>query len=84
MNNENSSANKEELLKQLVVARIKAKMSSNLRLSIGSQGSLNKEELIEHVNKMDEVGKQIAEVHLNFLKAQASGQLTSALLSVDE
>jgi len=71
-----------EEMKQLVIARIEAQISPNLRLSIGSDGSLGKDEMIERVQKGDEVGKQIIQVHLNFLRAQATGQLVSALNSV--
>ena len=54
----------------------------NLKLSIGANESLDKGKMIEHVMKGDEVGRQIIQVHLNFIKAQASGQLASALISV--
>lgn len=74
--------NVEENIKELVVARIEARISDNLKLSIGSGKSMNKQEMINHVLEGDEVGKQIVEVHLNFIKAQASGQLVSALNSV--
>ena len=71
-----------EKIRDLVIARIEARMSPNLRLSIGQEGSLDKEQLIEHVKKLDSIGKQIIKVHLNFMKAQASGQLASALNTV--
>ncbi|MFW6283178.1 MAG: hypothetical protein ACOC1P_03965 [Minisyncoccales bacterium] len=72
----------EEEIKKLVVARIKASMSPNMRLSVGMGGRLDMEELIDHVNKEDEVGKQIIQAHLNFLKAQSSGELTKVLNTV--
>ena len=62
-------------IKELVIARIDAKMPSNLKISIGSSGSLSKEEMIDHVRKGDEEGKQIVQMHLNFIKAVTSGQL---------
>jgi len=71
-----------EEIKSLVVARIEAKISPNLKLSIGSEGSFDKEQMMHHVKKGDRLGKQIARVHLNFLKAQASGKLITALNSV--
>ncbi len=73
-----------EELKNLVIARIEAGVSKNLKLSIGSEGSFDKQQLIDHVKKGDELGRQIARVHLNFLKAQASGKLIKALNSVDD
>lgn len=84
MNEKTYSENNEvrEQLKQLVVARIESQISPNLKLSIGGGKSLSKDEMIKHVMEGDEVGNQIIEVHLNFIKAQATGQLGSALSSV--
>ena len=67
--------------KELVILRIET-TPSNLRLSIGGGKSMTKEEMIEHVKKGDEIGKQIIKVHLNFLKAVASGNLTNLLSSI--
>jgi len=72
----------EEKWKQLVIERINAGMSSNLKLSIGMGESLNKEGVLEHVRKGDEIGRQIVDMHRNFMRAQASGQLTSVLNTV--
>ena len=72
-----------EDIKQLVITRIEAQMSPNLRLSIGEKGSLGMEEMINHIKKGDEIGEQIIESHLNFIKAQASGALIQALNSVE-
>jgi len=58
-------------------------MSSNLKLSIGGDvGSLTKEQMINHINNNDNVGTRIIETHLRFMRAQASGQLTSALNTI--
>ena len=72
----------EEKWRQLVIERINAGMSSNLKLSIGMGKSLDKGEVLEHVRKGDEVGQQIVNMHRNFVRAQASGQLTNVLNSV--
>jgi len=64
-----------EEIKKLVIARIDARMPSNLKMSIGASGSLSKEEMIEHVRKGDEEGVQIVNMHLNFIKAVTSGDL---------
>ena len=71
-----------EDIKRLVIARIDAKMPSTIKLSIGDTGSLSKEEMIEHVNKMDTIGKQIVMMHLNFIKAVTSGQFLRELNKV--
>ena len=72
-----------ESIKELVITKIEAQMPSHLKLSIGSYGTLSKEEMIEHVKKEDAIGKQIVEVHLSFLKALANGEFTKAIASVE-
>ena len=72
-----------ERMKEIVVARIDAQVPSNLKLAMGGYGSMNKEEMIEHVQKGDEIGKQIVKRHLLFLKSLASGEFTKALASID-
>ena len=72
-----------EAMKKLAIARIEAQVPSNLRLSIGSYGSMSKEEMIEHIKKGDEIGKQMVESQLRFLRAQASGELTKQLTSIE-
>jgi len=72
-----------ETMKKLAIARIEAQVPSNLRLSIGSYGRMSKEEMIEHINKLDEIGRKIVESQLRFLRAQASGHLTKELTSIE-
>jgi len=79
-------SNKEEIPKQIketVIAKIDAQMPSHLKLSIGSYGTMSKEEMIDHVNKEDLVGKQIVRAHMSFLKALFSGEFTKAIVSVE-
>ena len=78
----NTTQNLEEKWKQLVIERINAGMSPNLKLSIGMTGSLNKEEILKHVKRGDETGLQIINLHKNFIKAQSSGQFTKALNTI--
>ena len=63
--------NKEEI-KELVIARLQT-LPAGKGLSIGSSGNFTKEELIDHVQSGDEVGKKIIEVEMNFLKALKEG-----------
>ncbi|MBU3912510.1 MAG: hypothetical protein KKE50_00295 [Nanoarchaeota archaeon] len=70
-----------EKLKEIVIMRINA-ISSNLRLSIGGGETMSKEEMIDHVKKEDETGRQILKSHLSFLKAVANGEFTKAISSV--
>ena len=72
-----------EGVKKLVVARINAQMPSNFALSIGSHGRISKEKMIIHIEKGDEIGKKIVESHLRFLRAQARGDVTKALTSIE-
>ncbi|MEM3883668.1 MAG: hypothetical protein QXT94_01895 [Methanothrix sp.] len=59
-------------LKELVLARIDV-MPSNRNIVIGSYGSFSKEQLKEHVEKEDEIGKKIIEIQLAFFKALKEG-----------
>jgi hypothetical protein len=70
----------EDLMK-LVIMRVEA-APTNWKLSIGSFGSLSKEEIIAHIKKGDEIGSQIVNSHLAFLKAVANGEFTKAISSV--
>jgi len=71
-----------EKQKEIVIARIEAQLPSNLKLSIGSGESLTKQEMIKHVEDGDEQGKQIMNMHINFIKAISSGKLAKELSSV--
>jgi hypothetical protein len=52
---------------ELVKARIED-MPSHMKISIGN-AEYDKEDIIEHVEKRDDIGKLILEVELNYLKA---------------
>ncbi|MDD4353448.1 MAG: hypothetical protein PHN56_03245 [Candidatus Nanoarchaeia archaeon] len=60
--------------KQLVIFRL-SKMPANKKISIGSEGQFNKDELIQHVENEDAVGKKIVEIQMAFLRAMKSGTL---------
>ena len=65
-------------LKELVMARLDV-MPPNFKLSIGNKGTFDKKELMDHVKKGDDVGNQIIEMQVNFIKALTSGRLTQTL-----
>lgn len=71
-----------EKMKEIVITRIDSQMPSNLKLAIGGYGAMSKEEMIEHVRKGDEIGKQIVKRHILFLKSLASGEFTEAIASI--
>lgn len=68
-----------EEIKKLIIARIDARVPLHIKMSIGNSGSMSKEEMIEHVKKGDEEGKQIIRTHLNFIKAVTSGDFIREL-----
>jgi len=67
-----------ESMKELIIARLDI-MPSSYRLSLGSQGTFTKDELIKHVNEGDSVGNQIAQIQCNFIKALTTGKLIETI-----
>lgn len=61
-----------EDVKKLVIARLEA-LPSDKKISIGSYGDFNKDQLIERVKKEDAVGKKIVEIEMEFLQALKGG-----------
>ena len=56
---------------ELVIARLRA-IPRNALLSIGninSNSPFDRDELIEHVKKMDDIGKKIIEMQLNYVRS---------------
>lgn len=65
----------ERELKRLVIARIKV-ASGNLRVSVGNMASsFSKDELIRSVEKGDEIGQEVMNAQLEYLKDLAQGAL---------
>lgn len=64
----------EQEIRQLVVERIKT-LPEGTGLSMGSMGDFGKDELISHVQDGDEIGRQIIEIELNFLRGLKEGIL---------
>ena len=79
--NEEEKKKQLERLKQIVLMKI-ATMPKNYKLSIGGEGSFNKVQIAEHVNKMDDVGRNILDMELKFVKALSRGEVTKTLTSV--
>jgi len=53
--------------KKIVIARILC-MPASMRLSIGDVGSLDKNKLIEHIEKEDEIGELITKIYMHSLR----------------
>ena len=70
-------------IKELVIARLDV-LPPGKKVSIGSVGEFDKNELIEHVKKDDEIGQKIIEVELNYLRALKEGTLLNELLVPEE
>ena len=65
-------------IKKLVLWRIDT-VPSNFKLSIGDQGTFDKEALKEHVKKEDQIGLEIVNMELKFIKDLASGKISKFL-----
>ena len=84
MKDKNNSSNEfviTDYKRELVIARIDAQVPSNFRLSMGLHSCLSKEDLIKHIKSGDEIGKNIIDSHIRFLKAVAKGEVTKAITS---
>ena len=60
-------------IKRLVVERLKT-LPSGIKVSIGNDGSFNKEELIVKVKTGDSLGQKIIELELEYLRAFKKGE----------
>lgn len=60
-------------LKELVIERINV-MPDTLKMAVGSE-NLDKDELVESVREENEVGRQVMEMELKFLRDLASGAI---------
>lgn len=61
-------------IRQLVIERLKV-LSSGKKISVGSEGDFTKEELIDHVEHDDSIGKKIIQVQLSYLQSLKTGVL---------
>mgnify|MGYP001559970151 CR=1 FL=1 len=68
MNKDNIS----EEIKNLVIARLEV-LPRDKKISIGSEGSFSKDELIQHINQEDKIGKKIIEIEMEFLTSLKDG-----------
>jgi len=69
--NQSTNSDIQEDIKKLVLARIQA-TSDDLRIAIGSI-EYTKEEMIKSVEKGDEVGKEIIDIQMEYLRDMAQG-----------
>ena len=62
----------DEEIRKLVIARLKL-LSPNTLKSIGSMGTFTRDQLIERVEKGDEVGETITNIEMEWLRALKNG-----------
>lgn len=63
----------EEKSRELVIERIKA-TSGNLKISIGST-EYSKQEILKSLKEDSELGKEIIDIQLEYLRSMASGAI---------
>jgi len=59
-------------LKDTVIARLKT-LPSDQKISIGAEGEFTRDEIIDHVERQDRIGKKFIEIELEFLRALKEG-----------
>jgi len=65
--------NKDELVKKIVVERIKS-MAPNVKIALGSKsGFLGKEELLKEVRENTAIGKKIINIQWRYVQALKEG-----------
>lgn len=72
-----NSSELDKSIKELVIFRLRA-VPKTLHISIGSQ-DYSTEELIKNVNNDSELGQQIIEMQLDYLRDLASGKISKLL-----
>ncbi len=67
------SAADEEMIRRIIIERIKA-MSPNVKIALGSSGGfLSREELLKEINDDSAIGRKIIQMQLKYLKALKEG-----------
>lgn len=72
MNKKSDKKTTSQDVKELVIARLRS-LSSNKKISIGSDGEFSIDELINRVEKDDEVGKKMVQIQLQYLRSLKKG-----------
>ena len=68
----NGEITSDEEIRKLVLARLQV-ISPDTIKCIGSNGSFNRDQLIEHVKLGDKIGKTIEQMEMEWLRALKSG-----------
>ena len=71
-----TKANKDE--KEITLARVRA-YSDDFELSIGGRGTFSKSEIVENIEKETEIGQEIIEMQMGYLRDLISGHIYKIL-----
>ena len=66
--------NHQDDIAELVIARLQT-LPLDREISIGSEGSFTRDEVIKHIEEGDDIGKKMIEIELNYLRALKEGLL---------
>lgn len=69
---------KTEDLKKLVVARLDT-LPPSVKISVGSEGSFDKKQLIQQIENNTEIGRKIVEIELEYLRRLKEGILYASI-----
>lgn len=58
----------DEEVRKLVIARLSV-LSADIMISLGSDGSFTRDELVERVEKGDRIGEKLAEIQMKWLRS---------------
>jgi hypothetical protein len=72
MESDNKNLLSDEEIRKLVVARLKV-LSSDILISVGSEGSFSRDELVKKVQEGDRVGEKLAEIQMGWLQSLKEG-----------
>jgi len=66
-------------LKKLVLWRLELEVPPNFKLSIGNKGTFTKDELKQHIEKGDDIGRIYIDTQLKFMRALTNGEFTKLI-----
>lgn len=58
----------DEEVRKLVIARLSV-LSADTMISLGSEGSFTRDELVERVERGDKIGEKLAEIQMEWLRS---------------
>jgi hypothetical protein len=71
-NSDNKNVLSDEEIRKLVIARLSV-LSPDTSISVGSEGSFTRDELVKSVEKGDKIGEKLAEVEMEWLRSFKEG-----------